>query len=234
MAPREISGAGLNPIKGKYNHINGRSLSWVALKWFNYTTVCLLLPLFLLGCSKEVVDANGQTQGQPSASAPLFPFPPVVVETPAQKEILGIEKRATDLLANRNYDGLDALAKEFRDSKECHATGYWKLSYVYRGLAGPSGAADAEWTNHFAILRDWIRAKPASITARCAMADALVGFAWKARGTDYSDKVPDQQWDPFFQRLNEAVSVLEEAGTLKEKCPCWYSVMLQAELGLQV
>jgi hypothetical protein len=197
--------------------------------------ICFLLPLFLLSCSKKPTDANGtQSQNQSVSPPTSLPFKVTVVETPEEEEINDISNQAAALLSAKDYDKLDELAKKYRDSRESYADGTWKLFNVYNGLNLSVKASDAEWTDHFSILRDWINARPNSITARVAMSQELVNFAWKARGGDYANTVSDENWKLFFQRLNEAVDVLNAAKILKEQCPYMWSVLLQAELGLQV
>jgi hypothetical protein len=196
--------------------------------------ICLLLPLFLLGCSKKATEAGSSRAAeqnmQPGAG---LPFKVTVVETPETKEIKDIKSQAKDLLAAGDYEKLEALAKKFRDSKECYADGSWKLYDVYSGLDFEEDAPEADWAQHFAALRSWLKARPDSMTARVTMAENLASFAWKARGGDYGDKVSAESFKLFFQRLTEARNVLTSAKSLKEQCPFWWSVLLQAELGLQ-
>lgn len=199
------------------------------------TLICLLLPLLVVSCSKKATNAAGsQSQNQNATPAAGLPFTVTVVETSETKEISAITNQVAALFADKKYDDLDALAKKLRDSKEAYADGSWKLASVYQGLELPDEAPDAAWTARFSALRDWIKSKPESITARVAMARELVDFGWKARGTDYANKVSEASWKLFFQRLNEAVTTLTSAKTLKEQCPVWWSVLLQSELGLQV
>lgn len=108
------------------------------------------------------------------------------------------------------------------------------LSIIYDGLVLQDDDPDTNWTARLAALNDWINARPDSITARVAMANELVSYAWKARGSDYADKVSDASWKLFFHRLNEADDVLNDAKALKEQCPCWWETMLEADLGAQV
>lgn len=195
----------------------------------------LLLSLVALGCSRNTTDVGGtQSQNQNAHPTTGLPFTVTVVETPETKEINDLSNQVVTLLTARKYDDLDALAKHLRDSRETHADGVWKLFFIYGGLDLPDEASDGEWTGRLAELRDWIKSKPESITARVAMANELVSFAWKARSGDYADKVPEASWKLFFQRLNEAVDTLDSARNFKEKCPVWWSVLLKAELGLQV
>ena len=199
-----------------------------------YKIICLLVPLFLLSCSKKPAASNAPTLRQSSPPTTGLPFEPILVEPVETKENHDLKSQAAALLGARDFDKLDALAKSLRDSKECYADGQWKLFHFYNGLNFPSGATDSEWTKHLAILRDWIKAKPDSITARVALADGLIQYGWKARGTGYANTVTDENLKLLFQRLNEAVTVLNQAAALKEKCPRWWAVMLAADLGLQV
>jgi hypothetical protein len=199
-----------------------------------YKIICFLLPLILLSCSKNPAVSDAQSQNQSALPTTGLPFQPTVVEPPEAKEIYGIKSQADALFESKDFDGLDSMAKKFRDTKVCYADGVWKLFYFYDGINIPEESTDSEWTNHFAILRDWIKTKPDSITARVALANGLVGYAWTARGRDYANKVTDENWKLFSTRLNEAVNVLVEAKTLNEKCPCWWSTLLRVELGLQV
>jgi hypothetical protein len=181
----------------------------------------LLFLIFLAGCSQKTTISG-------------FPFNPVSVETPESKDIVAVEKQAGLLVESRDFDKLDATAKEFRESGACYPTGMWKLSYFYQGLGFPlDDATDDDWTNRLEILSEWVQSKPNSITARVALANGLIDYAWKARGHDYANKVTNEGWALFSRRLAEAQNVLNEAKGLDEKCPCWWSAMLRVELGLQ-
>jgi hypothetical protein len=178
--------------------------------------IWLLLPIVLAGCSK------------------ISPLNPVLVQPPETKEIYAIKQEAITLLNAREFDKLDALAKDDRDSGACFANGMWKLSYLYDGLDSSVGkGTDADWTNHLSVIMDWVRAEPKSIAARVALANGLVDYAWQARGHDYADKVTAEGWKQFFRRLNAAVEVLDDTRTLEQKSPYWWMVKLRAELGLQ-
>ena len=178
--------------------------------------IWLLLPIVLVGCSK------------------ISPLNPVLVEPPETKEVYAIKQQANALLNAREFDKLDAAAKAYRDSKVCFPNGRWKLSYFYDGLDSSVGnGSDADWTNHLSLIMDWIRAEPKSMTARVALANGLIDYAWQARGHDYANKVTEEGWIQFFRRLNAAVEVLGDARALDQKSPYWWMAMLRAELGLQ-
>jgi hypothetical protein len=198
----------------------------------------LLLPLILFGCaqnaSKTLVKSQPPPNQQtiPSGAIPGMPFPVTLVETDETKEINDISNQANVLLLAKDYDGLDAFARKLRDSKESYDAGAWKFCFVYCGLDLPEEASNADWTVRLTALQDWINARTNSITARVAMANDLVTFAWKARGDGFADTVTEEGWQLFNQRLNEAVKVLDTAKPLKEQCPYWWSVKLETDLGL--
>ena len=157
-----------------------------------------------------------------------------MVETPEAKEIHDITNQVATLLAAKDYDKLDDLAAKYRASKECYADGIWKLALVYDALVPSDKVPDAEWEARLAALRDWILAKPDSITPRVALAIDLTAYAWKARGGGWANSVTEEGWRLFEQRLNQAVDVLTQAKPLKEKCPQYWVVLMRAALGKQV
>jgi hypothetical protein len=196
--------------------------------------IWLLLPLMLFGCSRTATTA---TNVVPSNVAVVAAPKPItwgitIVETAESKEISAISKQANVLFQAKDYDGLEAYAKKLRDSREHYDGGGWKFYFVYAGIELPEEASDAELTNQLAALQDWINARPDSITARVALADELVTYAWKARGDDWAANVTDSGWKLFNLRLNEALKVLNEAKSLKTQCPYWWTVMLRIDLGL--
>ena len=108
------------------------------------------------------------------------------------------------------------------------------MNALYTGLgAPPSGdtATDDEWRAHLDKLRLWVSRVPDSITARVGLGDALVNYAWKARGAGYADTVKGEGWRLFNERLGLAEEVLVDARRLREKCPHWYVSMLRIGLG---
>lgn len=88
------------------------------------------------------------------------------------------------------------------------------------------------WQLHDRIHQEWIAAQPASITARVAYAGFQTEYAWKARGSDYANKVTAEGWRLFEQRLASARDILVKARELPEKDPVWWSMMLKVALVL--
>src|SRR4051812_32718033 len=184
-------------------------------------TLCLLLAL-AGACSKEpIATARGRQQPKQSNEAAValgWPAQLTIVETPEDKERAEIRAESLALLTAGQYDTLDALARKHRGSKECYADGLWKLKEVYEGLVPAENNSETQWQARLAAIREWIKTKPESITARVALANTLVSYAWKARGGGYSDTVTQNGWKLFEQRLIEAMQVLKDSKALKETC----------------
>jgi len=186
------------------------------------------------GCSKEsigTVSGRQPKESKQTAAALGWPAQLTMVETPEDKERSEIRAESLALLTAREYDRVDALARTYRASKECYADGLWKLKEVYEGLVPAENNSETQWQARLTAIREWIKAKPESITARVALADTLVSYAWKARGSGYANTVTENGWKLFEQRLTEALQVLKDSKALKETCPRWWSIMLRTALG---
>lgn len=135
------------------------------------------------------------------------------------------------LLASK-YDELDKMADYYRATKEKFIDGEWKLSYFYDVWSYyMRNLAEADWVIRLEKLRKWVSAKPNSITARVALADCLVGYAFHGRSFHYANEVKEDQWRRFDDRLKEASEVLEQAKNLRQKCPEWWAVYQRIALG---
>ena len=138
-----------------------------------------------------------------------------------------------EALAHRDFDLLDRAADDARASKEKVSGGYWKLQKIYLGLERPfSATSDYEWKQHLELLKQWTAAKPNSLTARVALAQCYVTFAWRARGEGYANTVSQENWKRFYEGLQQAYRALVTGATRGQQlCPKWYSVMQQIALG---
>src|SRR6266404_521798 len=142
------------------------------------------------GCSKKPIGTASNPQqpkqsSQAAATALGRPAQLTIVETPESRERSEIRAKSLALLTARQYDQLDALAQTHRASKECYADGLWKLKEVYAGLVPAKTNSERQWETQLTAIREWIKVKPESITARVALADTLVSYAWEARGSGY-------------------------------------------------
>ncbi len=155
-----------------------------------------------------------------------------VVQSEEQKERAKLRAEVRDLLSAEDFDGIDKLARELRKSEDFTPMGIPKIASVYGSLDLSEGASDADWERLLGKLRWWVKARPDSITARVALAGDLVSYAWKARGSGFADTITEEGGRLFEARLKQAVQVLRDAASLQETCPRYWSVYLQAALGL--
>jgi hypothetical protein len=138
-----------------------------------------------------------------------------------------------ELLKQEQFDELDCLADAARASKAKFSGGTWKLVEIYLGLESPRPGhpTHEDWNTHLQLVEKWTHHNPESITAHIALAESHVEFAWDARGDGYADSVSDSGWKIFSEQMDEAKSILDDASTLKAKCPEWYLAMEQVAQG---
>ncbi|HVT96480.1 MAG TPA: DUF4034 domain-containing protein, partial [Acidobacteriaceae bacterium] len=112
-----------------------------------------------------------------------------------------------DLTAEK-FDTLDEIAGRLRRDKTRLAGGTWQLRVFYAALDVP-GKTEQDSAEHIAHLEHWMAQRPNSITARVALAAALVRWAWVGRGHDYADAVTPEGWRLYEERMKEAQTILE-------------------------
>jgi hypothetical protein len=135
------------------------------------------------------------------------------------------------MLQQERFDQLDCLADSLRTSKEKFAGGMWKLHILYGGLEAPlQHPTTQDWEDHLNRLKHWVSQNPESITARIALAESYLGYAWDARGDGTADTVSENGWQLFSQRAEEARNTLQKASTLKTKDPESYVAMESVSL----
>jgi tetratricopeptide (TPR) repeat protein len=137
------------------------------------------------------------------------------------------------LVLRENFEKLDKVADEVRKSKARFPGGGWKLTRFYEAVnkvPDSYASSDQQWRDHLALLQRWKAAKPQSITARVALAEAYREYAWQARGSGFANTVTEQGWKLFADRLKLAQKELVDAAALHTMCPHWYLVMQKVAL----
>lgn len=187
--------------------------------------IALWCTLGLTACSQ-----SGSRAGRDPYVAADDPAEFVVRNETTTRKRFGREMRQL-LLAGR-YDSLDTIARGLREHRTRWPNGLWKLRsfYVY-GFGEPDQeTSETQWRELLAGLTQWVRST-GSMASHVALADALVGYAWHARGEGYASEVTEAGDLLFHRRLAEAESVLLAAAHLPEHCPGWASEMLRVALG---
>jgi hypothetical protein len=184
------------------------------------------------GCGRSLATmapslATGATR---SATSPTAAESPMI-----DKEDQEYRQQILQRFLKKDYSWIDQEADRVRASKERLPGGYWKLRAVYGALEKPTTekASDGDWDDLLQSLTAWVNAKPKSITARVALATAWKGYAWKARGNGYADKVDEASWEAFRKRLEKSQEVLSQAAQLNQQCPFWFVTALWVGIGQQ-
>lgn len=146
----------------------------------------------------------------------------------AQVSGQNLKQWARDLqadLISEKFDSLDQTAEHLRAGKSRIPGGQWQIHLFYTALDAPQ-QTEQDSSEHIAHLEHWMNQRPNSITARVALATALIRWAWVARGHGYGNTVTPEGWRLFRERISEAQVVLEGSEKMPVMCPQWYSEML--------
>ncbi|WP_171014214.1 cytoplasmic protein [Chitinivorax sp. B] len=130
---------------------------------------------------------------------------------------------------NANFERLEALAEEYRNPTARTASGVWKLTYFYSGIAAAlhSQRKDpAIWSAKQKLVANWVRRYPKSPSAHLAYAEMLVNRGWAYRGDGYANTVAPENWKPFKQYLQQAREYLEKNKQIAAADPQFYAQMI--------
>jgi hypothetical protein len=201
------------------------------------TLVIVLCLCWLAGCNRQSTGdsaasdmsagkaADNYTASERAAAAKLKQ-----VRDPIEEEIYKFRVNTRQAYNNRRFDQLERIAGEVRTAKALFGNGSWKIAQFYESFECREEEPESMWELHDQIHRAWTAVKPASITARLAYADFLVGYGWHARGHEYANKVTPKGWKLFAERLAAARTAFGEAQSLPEKDPYLWVVGLSIAL----
>lgn len=135
---------------------------------------------------------------------------------------------------NRRFAKLEEVAEAVRAGRDKFADGSWKLAHFYEALECRDDEPESMWKLHESIHGEWDAKFPESITSRVAHADFLKSYAWHARGFNFADKVTEEGWRLFRERLEQARKMLADCKLLQPSDPRWGTVRLVVALGQAV
>src|SRR6185437_470978 len=94
----------------------------------------------------------------------------------------GNSEQIRELFEQNKFDTIDMIADRARSTKKRFVGGFWYLHAIYRGLGEPrqgtTRSGEVEWQQHIDRLKRWVAQRPNSVTARIALADSYIGYAW--------------------------------------------------------
>jgi hypothetical protein len=209
------------------------------------------LALVCLGMASCGFKSEAQTSTNPAitttAQASTTQAPTLPAETKVSHNSFGVADKsglrpferfqleARAYLYQEKFAELESMASEIRSRKERFPGGSWKLNSFYTGLGGPNdgdNTPQSEWEMHINKLRKWLSQSPDSITAHVGLAEALLNYAWQARGNGFSNTVTPEGGQVYVKFSAMAEEVLNDARRLSEKCPHWYVSMLRIAQGM--
>jgi len=172
--------------------------------------------------------AQGQASDTPKSAAEALALAVVKIEPELspQREVL---LRVGALFVDEQFDALEAIANEYRDTEERWDFGRWKLTTFYSGLEHGKGIVTPK-TKPMPYLQRfdrWIKAYPKSVTARIGLARVRLELAWQSRGGGWASDVSDQGWVGMKRHLEEGWKTLEEAEAIGTADPDLYSQFIQ-------
>lgn len=167
------------------------------------------------------------TRGGVTQTAPL-PSDTTSTDESAVRPGLWVRVVQSNLI-NEKFDELDHMADHYRQDKTRLPGGDWRLHVFYGVLDAPQ-QTDKDTRDHLAHLEHWMTQRPASVTARVALASSLHRWAWVARGNGLADTVTPEGWRLFNERIKESQTVLEGSASMSPMCPQWYVEMMTVGL----
>ena len=147
-----------------------------------------------------------------------------------RSQMEAIRYKAEMLLLTSRFDELDAMAAQYRASRQKFKNGEWALNVFYSGLSHYLLQKDGQvenWEVRLSQIREWVKARPNSVTARVALSECLVGYAFAGRGYGYANTVSEDQRRVFNERNLEAQSVLNEFAAMRDACPQWRAASMR-------
>jgi hypothetical protein len=139
--------------------------------------------------------------------------------SPEPLEDAQVKEAARELVLKGDMRGFDALATDFRQSRERTPSGSWKLGLAYLSITQDLFApADRRWEKLQQAAGEWLAENPDSPSAVALDARLLRAHAWAWHDT--GDRPGDN--NPHVrQLLEEARRVLDEHPEVKNQDPEW-------------
>jgi hypothetical protein len=178
----------------------------------------------VMAAMDKVVHDGGPSLG-PSPTAPGHE----PGETPEVTETAAAAKQALDLFQAGDFDGLDALASQWRGLRARTALDVWKEYILYNAIGIDSGdgkATDADFEARIATFERWVAARPESVVARIALGRQWFNYAYRARGGGWDSEVTEAGRRLFVERMAKARPYLEQAEAMPGKSPVVYFTLM--------
>ncbi len=183
----------------------------------------LIAALLTAGCANRYEERRAATADM---------LRPVV---PAEKtERLEFERQMRQLLAQGEYDRLQAVADSLRTNRSRFGDDFYGLLAWANSfdLHGTSYANDPEtWNSLRRAVDAWRRARPASPLPDVVLAHVMVNRAWQARGGGWASSVSDSGASEFDRNMRFAHEALDHAAGKGPRTLEWYFAAQRVAVG---
>jgi tetratricopeptide (TPR) repeat protein len=140
-----------------------------------------------------------------------------------------LRQKVVPMLKAKQFAELDKLEDDMLASKRILASGVCNFQAVYIAMEDLNESNfDVDWKARIDLLNEWIKTRPDSATAKIALAVLYTDYAWKARGSGWSNTVSEEGWKLFGERLDQAINILNQ---IKDKPAEWYMPAQACGLG---
>lgn len=134
------------------------------------------------------------------------------------------------LFKREEFDTLETLAEELRQSRERLYDGSWLSEAFLNSFGLDPTSSSKRYGEVEQKIANWERAKPSSIAVPLVKAGFYVDRAWKWRGAGYADSVTPEGWKNFKQDLAVAEEILKSHPASKT-FPEYFALMQTVALG---
>lgn len=147
--------------------------------------------------------------------------------TPAQRERDAFTAEVARLADSGDFSTLEAVYRSLVAEDPRYAGGISKLVDFYDGLGMRS---DVAGTAPFLVrqerYREWMARSPRWHLPKVGLAKLAVAEAWRARGSGFADKVPQEAWPEYERHLAVASSWMQKALADQPSDPQFYSELI--------
>jgi hypothetical protein len=146
------------------------------------------------------------------------------------EERRAIREHAARLLAAENFDELERIARDYRETGARTGSGIWKLTVLYGGIHDAvllePGDEDG-WSRLAARLKRWEQSHPLSPTPVIAQVIALKRYAWGLRPRSLLIEASTGSSTRFLTALEAARRLLAEKSGIAGADPHYYVLYAQ-------
>ncbi len=133
----------------------------------------------------------------------------------------GLKEKARaweELRRKKDFAQLEVIAAQLRAKPWSTDPLHWDIGHFYGALSSTAQIPHAEMV---AILREWIQARPQSITPKIALAQGLYVEAVNYRGLEFARNVTESDWAMYEKLMGEAARTLASANGAESDAHYW-------------